>query len=717
MTAIPFGEWKPDLADLQAASTKTVLNVVPRADGYGPAKDYSAYSSALVSGNDTYTKVLLHFDGTDASTTITDSNSGGSAHTWTANGNAQIDTAQSKFGGASGLFDGTGDYVTASDHADFTLGSGDWTVDVWFRVAGGDGSTLRLAGQSDSSLTSTTRTFMITRTAANIIQAQAFVGSTGTVCTGTTQFTTAVNTGWHHVAMVRSGNTLKLFIDGAQEGGDQSITGTVNDSANALSVGRLGEEGANYFNGWLEEFRLSVGVARWTTTFTPPRSPYGTAAEGACRGFFRAIKTDGSSAIFAGTSTKLFQLDATTLGWIDVSAGGGTYSTLTSTDNWQFAQFGNLVLATQANAAAQSFDLTSSTAFAALGGSPPQSRYIAIVGRFVVLSGLLSTPYRIQWSGLGDATQWTAGTNSSNYIDIPDGGIVRGVAGGEFGLIFQDATIRRMTFAPGNPVIFVIERIAEDHGLLMPYSIIRAGERTFYLSPQGFEMRISGGAPVPIGKERVDRTVSAELDTGSPQLMLGASDPRTSRVYWAYKTLNGTSGQFDKLLCYDWALDRFAPIEVTGEFIGALSQPGVTLDGLDTISTSIDALTTSLDDYPAGLTPEIAIFNTSHILGFLRGANLQATLVTAEQNGDGQRFFARGFRVLSDAPTVYGSITYRESQQAAASTTNEALMNVRGYVPQRRSTRYARGKIRIPSGTLWTFATGIEPDATTDGER
>ena len=55
----------------------------------------------------------------------------------------------------------------------------------------------------------------------------------------------------------------------------------------------------------------------------------------------------------------------------------------------------------------QVFDLTSSSAFADLGGSPPQARYIAMVGRFVVLSGLLSTPYRIQWSGLNATTTWT----------------------------------------------------------------------------------------------------------------------------------------------------------------------------------------------------------------------------------------------------------------------------------------------------------------------
>ena len=205
----------------------------------------------------------------------------------------------------------------------------------------------------------------------------------------------------------------------------------------------------------------------------PSLSAYSAALPGTCRGFFKAIKTDGSVAIFAATATRLYALNNTNQAWTDVSLGGGRgigYAALSSTDQWQLAQFGNFVIAVQANVAPQYFDLTASTAFANLAGSPPQARYIAIVGYFVVLSGLVNNPYRIQWSALGDATGWTPGLNSSSYQDFPDGGIVRGVAGGEFGNIFQDTAIRRLVYAPGSPVIFQIERISDDRGLYAPYS-------------------------------------------------------------------------------------------------------------------------------------------------------------------------------------------------------------------------------------------------------
>ena len=110
----------------------------------------------------------------------------------------------------------------------------------------------------------------------------------------------------------------------------------------------------------------------------------------ACRGFFYARKSDGSIQVFAATSVRLYLLNNTTYAWGDVSAGGPSdYSGLSSTDQWQFAQFGNDVIAVQANVAPQVYTMGSSTQFAALGGSPPQARYVSIINRFVVLSGLL----------------------------------------------------------------------------------------------------------------------------------------------------------------------------------------------------------------------------------------------------------------------------------------------------------------------------------------
>jgi hypothetical protein len=223
-------------------------------------------------GNDAFTTLLLHFDGADASTSFTDSSVGGagSPHSFTANGNAQIDTAQSRFGGASAFFDGTGDFVTTPDHADFALGAGDFTVDFWLRL-NNTGDNRLICGQVDATNTITNRSIYFQRLAANRIRFGTATGSTANNVDSTTTLSDGV---WYHVAGVRTGGTLKLFVDGVQEGGDVAISGAINNSTGAFSVGRLGDVDAQYFHGWIDEFRLSAGIARWTANFTPPAAPY-----------------------------------------------------------------------------------------------------------------------------------------------------------------------------------------------------------------------------------------------------------------------------------------------------------------------------------------------------------------------------------------------------------------------------------------------------------
>src|SRR6266404_4873541 len=453
----------------------------------------------------------------------------------------------------------------------------------------------------------------------------------------------------------------------------------------------------------------------------PGFSAYTSALPSACRGAFYALKSDGTVVTFAGTSTKLYKLNNTDFTWTDVSKGASTYSALSSTAQWQFAQTGNLVFATQANAVLQVFDLSSATAYSDALGSPPQAAYLSVVGRFLVLSELLSTLYRIQWSGLNSFNafaSWTSGVNSSDFQDFPDGGIVRGVAGGEVGIIFQDQAIRRMSYVPGSPIIFQIDRITQDKGLYAPYSIIRTGEKIFFYAGQGFHKIEPGGVPEQIGREKVDRTFANDLDKGNLQLFVGAADPRSTRVYWAYRSVNAgvAAGLYDKILGYDFLLDRFFPLSMTGEYLLGMSQTGVTLESLDARFPSIDAMTLSLDAFATAVQPEIAQFNNSNVLGFFRGKNLEATIESAEQGTDENRLTVRGFRPVTDAATLYGSVSYRDNPSATATSGTEVLVNSRtGRCDMMRDTRYCRFKVRIASGTSWTFCAGVVPDITTSG--
>ncbi len=77
----------------------------------------------------------------------------------------------------------------------------------------------------------------------------------------------------------------------------------------------------------------------------------------------------------------------------------------------------------------------------------------------------------------------------------------------------------------------------------------------------------------------------------------------------------------------------------------------------------------------------------------------------------------RGFRPITDAPEVYGSIEHRATAQAAASATAEAPADGNGFCAQRRETRLARAVARIPAGASWSYITGVEPDFVVTGVR
>jgi hypothetical protein len=84
----------------------------------------------------------------------------------------------------------------------------------------------------------------------------------------------AVNT-WYHVALVRSGNSWYIFQNGSQLGSTVTNSGAIQDYSGSVYIGKYGfDKSPLYFSGWLDEFRVSKGIARWTSNFTPPASAY-----------------------------------------------------------------------------------------------------------------------------------------------------------------------------------------------------------------------------------------------------------------------------------------------------------------------------------------------------------------------------------------------------------------------------------------------------------
>jgi len=204
------------------------------------------------------TKLLLHMDDTG----LTDEMS----NPITLHGDAVRSNTRSKFGGYSGYFDGTGDYLTFPYTVDFNLGNNDWTIDVWF---------------NSNSFASQQGIVSKDTWGANFDWCIACVNATtiGIATNGGAQIlhvtVPTMSTGvWYHVAIVRYSGTNTIYLNGVDYGSNtMSIT---NNSLVQISVGCLSWNNPNdLFNGYIDELRISKGIARWTENFTPPINAYG----------------------------------------------------------------------------------------------------------------------------------------------------------------------------------------------------------------------------------------------------------------------------------------------------------------------------------------------------------------------------------------------------------------------------------------------------------
>jgi hypothetical protein len=211
--------------------------------------------------------LLLHCDGSDGSTTFTDSSS--YARTVTASGNAQIDTSQSKFGGASAQFDGgTVDCLTVPYAAELDLsGGGDWTVEGWARLNTGTGSARRIL---DFRGTGAWNDSWILSVQPEDRYIRAMDVSTSKIISTANNSIPASGTWFHWAAAMESG-TLRLFVDGVL-GASASFTTPPTHSGGILIGKDL--EGDPGWLGHLDEIRITKGVARYTDTFTPPTAAF-----------------------------------------------------------------------------------------------------------------------------------------------------------------------------------------------------------------------------------------------------------------------------------------------------------------------------------------------------------------------------------------------------------------------------------------------------------
>ncbi len=222
--------------------------------------------------------LMLHMDGTDEGTTFTDDSKYG--NTTVANGNVNTETATFKFGTASAQFDGTGDYISIADTEygdEFDFGTGDFTVELWVyfnNFTATDFGLIMEGKGSDATGPDKMGWGLYTDNSGDLLVFEKYDGTTSTLKSATWNPSDST---WYHVAVSRNGVDLRFFVDGTQIGSTANVSGVDYDNQETqvqMGMFHCCTGAIKYFDGYMDDVRVTKGIGRYTANFTAPTAPY-----------------------------------------------------------------------------------------------------------------------------------------------------------------------------------------------------------------------------------------------------------------------------------------------------------------------------------------------------------------------------------------------------------------------------------------------------------
>lgn len=446
---------------------------------------------AITDGDTSFadTSLLLPFDG--VGTTILDASQYGNAVT-SVNGAAQT-AAQSKFGGSSAFFDGSNDSmnIPVVPGGPLDLSPGDFTIEFWMRpntVSGGQLNILSYENAADPTLA--TGVFTIWQNNADMY---AFMDGAG-VTSISSPTTLTVNT-WHHIALVRYGTSGKLYVNGVGAASASPWVGAFSNASFRTRL-KLGNWRFNFsftaYQGYLDDLRITKGVARYTANFTPPTHAAPTfgpdQTAGRVRQIFEYLDSEGNADTLIASNSRLLH-------------GFNTPEDITgalvpTADNWQFVNHNGKVYGWQdGNTPFVWSGSGDATAIIPTSGSVPTGNAAcAAFGRIWAVDNDKQT---IKYCALLDGLDW--GSDDAGLIDMRTvwtRGMDEVVAVAAIGaklVIFGKRHI--IMFADGfgsdvgiDPLQMVVTDTIEGTGLVARDAFQAIGEGdVLYLSPTGVQ--------------------------------------------------------------------------------------------------------------------------------------------------------------------------------------------------------------------------------------
>lgn len=414
------------------------------------------------------------------------------------------------------------------------------------------------------------------------------------------------------------------------------------------------------------------------------------------------ISTDGTAYLLAGTANGLERYS------------NGSWSILLAAmsvvDRWRFAQFGNFVVAVNGVETKQ-VDLNAGTASDL---DAPTGNGVAVVGDYVVITQADGDRLKVSWSAFNDHTAWTPGVDQAGFQPMLTGGEVKGIAGGEYGVILQRFRLVRMERTGEATAPFSFPEITSNVGCASSGSIAQSGRTVFFLSDRGFMALEDGQSLRPIGNEKFDQSFRDSVSPDDYDKLWAAVDPKRSLVMW------GMPGSPGRIWVYNWVLDRASTIEIPFAGLFAGYESSVTLEELAVTYPDLDTMPYSLDDPRfQGGDPRLYVVTPANEIGALSGPSLEASMALgwvapAEPN------IARVRAVWPISDAIEGvtvNMDARQQMGGGQDITIASYMQPSGRAPLRARGKYLAITVTHAAGTLWSYSQGFDLEYEPGGAR
>jgi hypothetical protein len=354
-----------------------------------------------------------------------------------------------------------------------------------------------------------------------------------------------------------------------------------------------------------------------------------------CLGSAVVTKLDGTTRMFAGTTTKLYEAGSTS--WTDLS-GAATF-TASTTARWRFAQQENVSFAVNG---ADSVQASVSTGdFSSVAGSPI-AKIVEVVGKFVFALNTSTNTHGVQWCALGDYTDWAASIATqagSDTLEESPGPITAGKRFGNALVVFKKNSMYLGQYA-GPPNIWTFALLPGNAGALSQESVVNIGTaenpKLIFMGEDDFYL-YDGSVPIPIGTNRVKNEVYGSLVQTKFAACAALHNAKENLVYFYYPSVDSSDPNSCRV--YNYRTDKWGADDRQIEAVTEYVAPSISYSGLGTVYTNYQdlpnlaygvALVGSTQTFPA-------IFDTSHQLKTLTGVSGDTSLTTGDL-GDDQAF-------------------------------------------------------------------------------